>query len=321
MTTRTSLVTGGAGFIGSNLVDSLLARGDRVALLDDLSTGRIGNLDGAIGGGAELIEGDIRDPAIVLGAFSKYRPSTVFHLAAQIDVRRSVEDPAFDAAVNVLGTANVLEANRATANARFVFASTGGAIYGEGAGQDLPLTEDAPPAPMSPYAQGKLAAESYLSLYHRLYGTECIALRLGNVYGPRQDPFGEAGVVAILCGKLVEGERPTIYGSGLQTRDYVHVDDVVKAMLAAGTSVANGPLNIGTGIERSVLDLVESLTGRRDPGVSFEPEFAPARAGEIERISLDPSRAAVELGWTAAIGLDEGLARTLASVEPVLRPD
>ncbi|MFI5028167.1 MAG: NAD-dependent epimerase/dehydratase family protein, partial [Solirubrobacterales bacterium] len=213
------LVTGGAGFIGSNLVDALLARGDSVTVLDDLSTGRRQNLDGALGGGAELVEADVRDAAAVGATAREAKPEIIFHLAAQIDVRKSVADPAFDAAVNVGGTANLLEAAREAGARRVVFVSTGGAIYGEGEGQQLPLDEDTPIAPLSPYGQSKFAAEGYVALYERLYGLSGVSLRLGNVYGPRQDPLGEAGVIAIFCGRLRAGGRPTVFGDGRQTRD------------------------------------------------------------------------------------------------------
>jgi UDP-glucose 4-epimerase len=307
------LVTGGAGFIGSNLVDALLARGDEVTVVDDLSTGRRGNLDSALAAGAELIEADIRDGAALSGLARERRPEKIFHLAAQIDVRKSLEDPAFDAAVNVGGTANVLEAARAGECGRVVFVSTGGAIYGEGEGQRLPLPEDAPIAPLSAYGQSKFAAEGYLALYERLYGLSGVSLRLGNVYGPRQDPLGEAGVIAIFCGLLREGGRPTIFGDGTQTRDYIYVGDVVSAALAAADSGVTGPLNVGTGRETSVLELVDSLRelgGRPD----FEPEFAPPRTGEVQRVSVDPSRAESELGWHAEVDLDHGLRRTLDSI-------
>lgn len=314
MKTTTSLVTGGAGFIGSNLVDALLDRGDRVVIVDNLTTGRRENLDRAIGLGADLIEKDIRDSGAMLGIFERHRPSTVFHLAAQIDVRLSVSEPGFDATVNIAGTVNLLEANRATGNARFMLSSTGGAIYGEGAGQKLPLSEETPARPLSPYGQSKLAAEGYLSLYRELHGSNCAALRLGNVYGPRQDPLGEAGVIAIFCGALANGSRPTVYGNGRQTRDYIHVADVVEAMLAAGRSDAVGPLNIGTGIETSVLDLVEALAGLSSDA-NFRPLFDPPRTGEVQQISLDTSRARSELDWSAEVGLARGLKQTLASVD------
>jgi len=308
-----TLVTGGAGFIGSNLVDALLTRGDEVTVLDNLSTGRRVNLDGALANGARLGEVDVRDDAGVGALFADARPELVFHLAAQIDVRKSVEDPYFDAAVNVGGTANVLEAARATGVGRVIFISTGGALYGEGADKQLPLPESTPIAPLSGYGQSKYAAEGYLGLFERLHGLSGMSLRLGNVYGPRQDPLGEAGVVAIFCGLLKNGGRPTVYGDGTQTRDYIYVGDVVSAALAAGATRLGGAVNIGTGREASVLDLVEILAGiegRED----FAPEFAPERAGEVQRISLDAALAERELGWTPRTTLEQGLAQTLAAV-------
>jgi len=308
-----ALVTGGAGFIGSNLVDALLARGDEVTIVDHLSTGRRQNLSGALAAGATLVEADIRDRIAIEEVAGRERPEAIFHLAAQIDVRKSVADPAFDAAVNVGGTANMLEAARLAESRRFVFVSTGGAIYGEGEGQQLPLGEGAAVEPLSPYGQSKFAAEGYLGLYERLYGLSSVALRLGNVYGPRQDPLGEAGVIAIFCGKLRGGEPPTVFGDGTQTRDYIYVGDVVAAALAAAESEASGALNIGTGIETDVLELVRTLAELGD-SESFEPDFAPLRTGEVQRISIDPARAERELGWKAETGLDEGLRLTLASI-------
>lgn len=307
------LVTGGAGFIGSNLVDALVARGDEVTVVDDLRTGRRGNLEGAIAAGAELVELDIRGVAELTALAAERRPEAIFHLAAQIDVRKSIEDPAFDAEINVGGTANVLEAARAAGSGRVVFVSTGGAIYGEGAGQQLPLDESTAIAPMSAYGQSKYAAEGYLALYERLYGISGIALRLGNVYGPRQDPLGEAGVIAIFCGKLRGGERPLIFGDGTQTRDYLYVGDVVAAALAAAESEVTGPVNLGTGREASVLELAEIL-GELDGSESFEPEFAPPRAGEVQRIALDASRAERELGWRPTTSLEDGLRQTLDAI-------
>ncbi|HST69614.1 MAG TPA: NAD-dependent epimerase/dehydratase family protein [Solirubrobacterales bacterium] len=307
------LVTGGAGFIGSNLVDALLARGDEVAVVDDLSTGRRVNLEGALAAGAELAELDIRDGETLAQLVSEKRPEVVFHLAAQIDVRKSLEDPAFDAAINVGGTANVLEAAKAADCGRVVFVSTGGAIYGEGEGQQLPLSEEAPIAPLAAYGQSKYAAEGYLALYERLYGLSGVSLRLGNVYGPRQDPLGEAGVIAIFCGALKEGRRPTIFGDGSQTRDYIYVGDVVAAALAAAASEVTGPINIGTGRETSVLDLVKALrelSGDDD----FQADLAPPRPGEVQRITLDAGRAERELGWKATIDLNDGLRHTLNSI-------
>ena len=233
-----ALVTGGAGFIGSNLADGLLAAGEQVTVLDDLSTGRRENLDAALAAGAELVEGDIRDPACVGPLFERAKPDAVFHLAAQIDVRKSVADPAFDASINVGGTATLLEAAREAGTARFVLISTGGAIYGEGEGRQLPLPEDTAVEPLSPYGLSKFAAEGYLALYERLYGLSGVSLRLGNVYGPRQDPLGEAGVIAIFCGRLRSGEQPTVFGDGRQTRDYIYVGDVVSAALAAAEGEA-----------------------------------------------------------------------------------
>ncbi len=306
------LVTGGAGFIGSNLVDALLARGDAVTIVDDLSTGRRENLEPALAEGARLVELDIRDGEAVAAVAEQAAPEAIFHLAAQIDVRRSVAEPAFDASINVGGTANVLESARRAGARRFVFVSTGGAIYGEGEGQELPLPESAPIAPMSPYGQSKFAAEGYLALCERLYGLSGVSLRLGNVYGPRQDPLGEAGVIAIFCGRLREGGRPTVFGDGTQTRDYIYVGDVVAAALAAAASGATGPINVGTGIETDVLELVARL-GELGGG-GFEPEFAPPREGEVQRISIDPARAAAELGWKAETGLADGLRTTLESL-------
>jgi UDP-glucose 4-epimerase len=308
-----TLVTGGAGFIGSNLVDAVLARGDEVTVLDNLSTGRRVNLDGALAGGAKLAEVDICDATAVGAVFADARPDLVFHLAAQIDVRRSVTEPAFDAAVNVGGTANVLDAARATGVDRVIFISTGGALYGEGADKQLPLPESTPIAPLSGYGQSKYSAEGYLGLYERLHGLSGMSLRLGNVYGPRQDPLGEAGVVAIFCGLLKDGGVPTVYGDGTQTRDYIYVGDVVAAATAAGATRLGGSVNIGTGREASVLDIVEilaGLAGRDD----FVPEFAPPRAGEVQRISLDASLAERELDWAPHTTLEQGLALTLDAV-------
>jgi UDP-glucose 4-epimerase len=308
-----ALVTGGAGFIGSNLVDALLARGDEVAIVDDLSTGRRENIDEGLANGATLAEADIRDRGALEDLFARERPEAIFHLAAQIDVRKSIADPAFDASINVGGTANVLEAARTAGTRRIVFSSTGGAIYGEGDGQDLPLAEDAPLAPEAPYGQSKFAGEGYLALYERLYGLSTVPLRLGNVFGPRQDPLGEAGVVAIFCGRLREGQRPTVFGDGRQTRDYIYVGDVVAAMLAAAGSETTGPVNVGTGVETDVLELVRAL-GELGGAGEFEPEFAPPRTGEVQRISIDPSRAERELGWKAQTDLGDGLRLTLDSI-------
>src|SRR3954447_3381408 len=304
-----TLVTGGAGFIGSNIVDALLARGDEVVVVDDLTTGRESNLAGARDNGAQLVEADIRDAERVMQAVADAAPEAIFHLAAQIDVRKSVTDPGWDAAINVQGTANVLEAARSAGVARFVNTSTGGAIYGDV--DTIPSPETTLPAPMAGYGTSKFCAEQYCALYSRLHGMSTVTLRYGNVYGPRQDPLGEAGVIAIFCGKLMEGGRPVIYGTGRQTRDYVFVGDVVAANLAAADRhEVGGPVNVGTGRESSVLDLLAILQqeGGRD---DFDAELAPARLGEIERSCLDVTRAREELGWQARTSLADGIRVTL----------
>jgi len=303
-----ALVTGGAGFIGSNLVDALIARGDEVVVLDDLSSGRAENLTDALAAGARLHEGDIADPATVDGLFAEVRPDLIFHLAAQIDVRRSVADPVFDLGVNVGGTINLLEAAVRSGTQRFILASTGGAIYGEGSGRELPLPEDAERRPDAPYGMSKLAAEGYLDLYSRLHGLATVSLRLGNVYGPRQDPHGEAGVVAIFCGALLAGETPKVFGDGKQTRDYVFVNDVVAAFLRASDSGVTGAFNVGTGREADVFEVGRAIAAAYD--VEFEPEMAPARPGEVQRIAIASDRAAGELSWRAEVRLEDGLGLT-----------
>jgi len=303
-------VTGGAGFIGSNLVDALVARGDEVTVIDDLSTGRRENLDQALAAGARLVEADVRDAGAMGDLAGDAEPEAVFHLAAQIDVRRSVADPAFDARINVEGTIAMLEAATSAGARRFVNTSTGGAIYGEG--RVVPAPEDHPVAPEAPYGQSKFAAEGYCELFNRLHGLSTVSLRYGNVYGPRQDPLGEAGVVAIFCGRLRAGQRPIVFGDGRQVRDYVHVADVVSANLAAAESDATGPFNIGTGRETTVLDLVEVLAPHAT--ASFEPEHQPERPGEVRRIALDATRARDQLGWEPRVGLAEGIKQTLASI-------
>jgi UDP-glucose 4-epimerase len=304
-----AVVTGGAGFIGSNLVDALLERGDEVVVVDNLTTGKRENVEQAVAGGALLVDTDIRDGQALAELFEDARPDVVFHFAAQIDVRKSVADTPLDATINVIGTINVLEA-ALKVGARVVNSSTGGAIYGEG--RIIPAPEDHPAEPEAPYGQSKFAAEGYLELYRRLHGLSTISLRYGNVYGPRQDPLGEAGVIAIFCGKLIDGQKPTVFGDGLQTRDYVYVGDVVAANLAAAESEATGPFNIGTGRQTTVLDLVEALG--EISGRDFEPEFAPERPGEVHHIALDYTRAREQLGFEPKIGLREGLALTLQSV-------
>jgi UDP-glucose 4-epimerase len=306
-----AIVTGGAGFIGSNVVDALVERGDEVTVVDDLSTGKRENLEGALAHGTRLVEADIRDPEALRALFTDVRPEAVFHLAAQIDVRKSVADPAFDAQINVGGTINVLAAAHEAGVRRVVNTSSGGAIYGEG--QVIPAPETHPVAPEAPYGLSKFCAEQYCEIYQRMHGLSTVSLRYGNVYGPRQDPLGEAGVIAIFCGKLLEGGQPTVFGDGLQTRDYVYVGDVVAANLAAAASDATGPFNIGTGVESTVLDIVEALAAAQ-PDRDFEPQHEPERKGEVRNISLDTSRARDELGWDARVGLDEGMRITLESL-------
>ena len=265
-------------------------------VLDDLSNGKPENLPE----GAQLEVVDIREPLDFEGA------EVCFHLAAQVDVRVAVERPEHDAQVNVLGTVNVLEAARRHGT-QVVFASTGGAIYGE---CDGPVAEEAPRRPVSPYGVSKLAAEEYLAAYNRLYGTSHVSLRYANVYGPRQDPRGEAGVVAIFLGRLAAGEPPTIFGDGRQTRDYVYAGDVARATVAAAGK--GGVFNVGTGIETSVLELYELC--RRVAGSELDAEHAEARLGELQRSVLDFTLAERELGWRPEVGLEEGLRRTWESI-------
>jgi UDP-glucose 4-epimerase len=305
-----ALVTGGAGFIGSNLVDALLDQGAEVDVVDTLVTGRRSNLEGALGRGARLHEVDITDADALTALVADIAPEVVFHLAAQIDVRRSIEDPAFDAGVNVVGTINVLEAARQARVGRVVNTSTGGAIYGDA--KRIPTPEDEPPLPMAAYGQSKFCAERYLGWYSRLYGQSNVTLRLGNVYGPRQDPKGEAGVIAIFCGLIREGGRPKIYGDGKQTRDYIYVGDVVRAQLAAAEAEVGGEINVGTGRETSVLDLVAVMKELvPEAAETFEPQFEPARLGEIERSCLDVTRAREVLAFEAQTSLRDGMRATL----------
>ena len=295
-----ALVTGGAGFIGSHVVEALLARGDEVHVLDDLSKGKREN----VAAGAELHVADIRAPD---EAFDAARPEIVLHLAAQANVRVSVERPDHDADVNVVGTVRVLEAARRH-GAKLVFTSSGGAAYGE---CDAPAPETAALRPLAPYGTSKLCGEEYLATYNRLHGTTHVSLRLGNVYGPRQEPHGEAGVVAIFMGLLHEGGTPTIFGDGRQTRDYVYVGDVARALLLA-LDHDGGVYNVGTGTETSVLELYDAIQAAA--GITRAAEFAPARLGELQRSVLDVSFAAGELGWRPELALADGLAATWAWV-------
>jgi UDP-glucose 4-epimerase len=295
------VVTGGAGFIGSHVVEALLARGDEVTVVDDLSNGKRENVPE----GVRLVMHDIREG--LAEVFAEARPEVCCHLAAQVDVRVSVDRPGHDAAVNVLGTVAVLEATRAH-DAQVVFASTGGAIYGE---CERPATESSERRPLAPYGVSKLAGEEYLAAYNRLYGSGHVSLRYGNVYGPRQDPHGEAGVVAIFLGRLAEGQAPRIFGDGQQTRDYVYAGDVASATLAA-VGQDGGVFNVGTGHETSVVELYELC--RRVAGSELEAQEAPARLGELQRSVLDVSLAKRELGWRPQVSLEEGLRRTWESI-------
>ena len=292
-----AIVTGGAGFIGSHVVDALVARGDDVAVVDSLVHGTKDNVSDR----AELHVRDIREPLHDL--FVEVRPEAVFHLAAQVDVRVSVEQPVEDAETNVIGTLRILEAARPHGS-QVVFASTGGAIYGE---CEEAAREDSPTEPLSPYGTAKLAAEEYLRSYNRLYGTRHIALRYGNVYGPRQVPHGEAGVVAIFLGSLARGEQVRIFGDGTQTRDYIYVGDVARATTST-VGQDHGVFNVGTGRETSVVELYELCA--LVAGSSVPAEHAPARLGELQRSFLDPEVAARELGFTAMVDLEDGLRAT-----------
>ena len=306
------LVTGGAGFIGSNLVDGLLRGGHEVTVIDNLSTGKRSNLEPATALGAQLRVADVADAASVAEIFDTVAPELVFHLAAQIDVRYSVEHPAGDAGANVLGTIAVLEAARSVGVRRLVNTSTGGGLYGDA--NLLPTPEDHPIKPLAPYGQAKYAAEGYCELYTRLHGLSTISLRYGNVYGPRQDVHGEAGVVAIFCGHLIDGRRPTVFGDGRQTRDWVEVGDVVRANLLAAESSLTGPVNIGHGQETSVLELLDALNDVSERGPMPAPELAPERPGEVRRSCLDVGRARTELGWGAEVQLKDGLRRILGGL-------
>ncbi len=306
------LVTGGAGFIGSNLVDRLLDEGHDVTVVDDLSTGKLDNLaDARRAAGARLhvehmdIATEDLDAVVAHAA-----PQVVFHLAAQIDVRRSVEDPLHDARVNLLGTIRLLEAGRRARVGKVIVTSSGGCIYGEPDLADLPLAEDHPGHPQSPYGASKRALEEYMHTYAALYGLRWTSLALGNVLGPRQDPFGEAGVVAIFGSRMLAGEPVTIFGDGEQTRDFVFVDDVADALLAAVDRADGLRCNIGTGERTSVNGLFAALADI--VGYERSPEYAPERPGELRHIALDAGLAARELGWKPRHDLREALERTVA---------
>jgi len=305
------VVTGGAGFIGSTLVDRLVARGDDVLIIDDLSSGSADNLADAQATGSGTVElavadiGETGTAELVAG----HRPDVVFHLAAQTDVRLSVDAPVSDARTNVIGMLRVLDGAHAGGARKVVFASSGGTIYGEADPALLPFDEDTPQRPLSPYGVAKLAGGLYLDVYRALHGLAGTTLALANVYGPRQDPQGEAGVVAIFAGRLLSGQPCTVFGTGEQTRDFVYVDDVTDALLTAAERADGQLLNIGTGVEISVNDLYRTMAGM--VGGPNDPVRGSARPGELDRSALDPTRAASELGWRPVTGLDDGLRATL----------
>jgi UDP-glucose 4-epimerase len=306
-----TLVTGGAGFIGSTLVDRLLAAGHQVDVVDSLWTGNLANLDDANATAADRVAFhhlDIRDPAIV-ELIAEVQPELIFHLAAQADVRVSVSRPVFDAEVNVLGSLQVLEGARRAGTRKVVVASSGGTIFGEPRPEDLPVRETHPQHPVSPYGVAKKVVDDYLYAYQRLHGLDFTALALANVYGPRQDPNGEAGVVAIFAGKLLAGQTCVIFGDGKQTRDFVYVDDVVDAFVRSIDDASGMLLNIGTGVETSVNELYESMAVAA--GVTASAHHAPARPGELARSSLDPSLARETLGWEPTTSLDAGASAVL----------
>jgi UDP-glucose 4-epimerase len=306
-----TLVTGGAGFIGSTLVDRLLAEGHSVDVVDDLSTGSLVNLSGARSNPTHMFtfhQLDIRSPDVV-ELIVRRRPEVVFHLAAQADVRVSVARPVYDAEINVVGSLQVLEGARQAGARKVVFASSGGTIYGDPDPADLPVKESYPQRPLSPYGVAKKVVSDYLHAYRELHNLEYTSLALANVYGPRQDPHGEAGVVAIFAGRLLAGEACTIYGDGEQTRDFVYVDDVVDAFARAGERGSGLVVNIGTGAETSVNTLYATMATAA--GTDRPAVYAPPRTGELLRSSLDPGRAAIHLGWKPWTPIDDGCAAVI----------
>ena len=306
------LVTGGAGFIGSNLVDRLIAEGHEVDVIDDLSSGKLANLATArTTGQLSFHQLDIRDEAVV-ALIERRQPEIVFHLAAQADVRVSVERPAFDASVNILGSINVLEGARLAGSRRIVAAASGGTLYGEPSDEDIPTRETVAHQPLSPYGVSKKSMIDYLAAYRALHTMEYVALALANVYGPRQDPHGEAGVVAIFAERLLSGDPVTIFGDGSQTRDFVYVDDVVDAFVRASERSGGLVINIGTGAETSVNELYGAMAASID--VTQAAVYAPARVGEVQRSCLDVARAKMQLDWAAWTGISEG---ALATIEHI----
>jgi UDP-glucose 4-epimerase len=295
------VVTGGAGFVGSNLADAFVERGDEVVVVDDLSSGRHENVPSE----AELAELDIADSAKLRERLEAFRPDVICHLAAQASVTVSVANPDLDFASNVRGTFNVCQA-AAGVGARILFASTGGAIYGNDA--PIPTPETYVPQPISPYGASKLAGEAFVATQGRSQGLDHVVLRLGNVYGPRQDAHGEAGVVAIFSDRLLNDETPIAYGHGKPTRDYIHVADVVRAFLLVAGNEVSGTFNVGRGKEVSVLELLDVLQRAADTKV--EPQLEPLRPGELDRSAIDSRAAAEAFGWQPEISLADGLAET-----------
>lgn len=296
------LITGGAGFIGSNLVDGYLEKGHEVIVVDDLSSGKRQNLNSK----TRFYQLDIQDQEIEK-IFKEHEIYLVNHHAAQIDVRKSVSDPIFDAKINVFGLLNILENCIKYKVKKFILASSGGVLYGEP--EDLPAREDYPLVPLSPYGVTKLMAEKYLHYYHQIHGLDYTILRYGNVYGPRQDPWGEAGVVAIFINKLLKREHPTIYGDGEQVRDYVYVGDVVRANLLATARESREAYNIGTGSPTSVNELLKRLQGIM--GSDLDPIYEPKRSGEIYKNYVEAQKAKDGLGWEPEAEIDEGLRKTV----------
>jgi len=296
------LVTGGAGFIGSNLVDALINEGHDVCIVDNLSTGQKENLNAK----AKLFEMDITDKKLA-EVFAQEKPEAVFHLAAQIDVRKSVADPVADAQINILGSINLLENCKKFGVKKFIFSSTGGAIYGDA--DIIPTPETYEQKPISPYGICKLSVEKYLHYYHVVFGLPYVILRYANVYGPRQNFQGEAGVVAIFCSKLLAGNQPTIWGAGKQTRDYVFVGDVVAANLAALKSDKVDIYNVGTSVETDVNQLAEEI--KKNISTDLEFSHGEAKAGEQQRSCLDYSKIKKELGWEPKVKLIEGIKKTV----------
>jgi UDP-glucose 4-epimerase len=305
-----TLVTGGAGFIGSTLVDRLLAEGHSVDVIDDLSTGDLSNLAEARTQRDRMTfhQIDIRSEDVV-DVIARRRAEVVFHLAAQADVRVSVARPAYDAEINIVGSLNVIEGARQGGAQKVVFASSGGTIYGDPPPSALPVKETHPQQPLSPYGVAKKAVSDYLLAYRELYAMEFTSLALANVYGPRQDPHGEAGVVAIFAGRLLKGDQCTVFGTGEQTRDFVFVDDVVDAFVRAAGKGSGLLCNVGTGQETSVNLLYQTMAAA--VGVDAPAVVAPARVGELDRSVLDPSRAGIYLGWKSWTTLPDGVAATL----------